>query len=120
MFESLDIVILNVSDLQASRKFYKDVMGLKVKNESENWVEFQLGETSLAIRPEPEGLEDPRKVKWGHALAFKVDDVDAVYEQLRQRGVHFLVKPRDEFFGRHAEFVDPDGHIYSITTPEKS
>lgn len=119
MFDSLDIVILNVADLEESKRFYKEVLGLKVKNESPNWVEFRLGETSLAIRPEPEELQDPRKVKWGHALAFKVDDVDAVYQHLRERGVHFLVKPRDEFYGRHAEFVDPDGHIFSITTPKK-
>ena len=51
MFRKIGMVILLVSDLQKLITFYKDVLGMKVKRESEDWVELSTkeGTTRLAL-----------------------------------------------------------------------
>jgi lactoylglutathione lyase len=40
-----------VADMDKAVKFYRDVLGLKVKFESPRWSEFVTGETTLALHP---------------------------------------------------------------------
>jgi catechol 2,3-dioxygenase-like lactoylglutathione lyase family enzyme len=40
MFNRIGAVILLVSDMKESMKFYKDVLGMEVKQQTEDWVEF--------------------------------------------------------------------------------
>ena len=47
----LRYVIKFVADMDKAVKFYRDVLGLKVKFESPNWSEFVTGETTLALHP---------------------------------------------------------------------
>lgn len=46
-----------------------------------------------------------------------VDDVDAMFEELKERGVDLLNGPMDRPWGiRTASFRDPGGHIWEIAT----
>jgi uncharacterized glyoxalase superfamily protein PhnB len=46
-----------------------------------------------------------------------VDDVDAMSEMLKTRGVELINGPMDRPWGiRTASFADPDGHIWEIAT----
>jgi catechol 2,3-dioxygenase-like lactoylglutathione lyase family enzyme len=40
-----------VTDMDKAVKFYRDVLGLRVKFESPGWSEFVTGETTLALHP---------------------------------------------------------------------
>ena len=41
MFKRLGAAILLVEDLEKSINFYRDILELKIKNQSSDWVEFQ-------------------------------------------------------------------------------
>ncbi|MEO7867519.1 MAG: VOC family protein, partial [Candidatus Eisenbacteria bacterium] len=42
-------VFVNTLDLAACAHFYREVLGLKVGNESDHWIEFDTGDTILAL-----------------------------------------------------------------------
>jgi catechol 2,3-dioxygenase-like lactoylglutathione lyase family enzyme len=44
-------VIKFVSDMNKAVKFYRDILGLRLKFESPGWSEFVTGETTLALHP---------------------------------------------------------------------
>jgi len=108
-------VILLVSDLQRSEKFYRDTLGLKVTGNVEGeFVFFDAGGAALAIRaigrkPVPGDVE----------LSFEVPDIKSAYETLKST-VSFSQPPRavtgNEKSDLYAtDFRDPDGHLLSIT-----
>jgi catechol 2,3-dioxygenase-like lactoylglutathione lyase family enzyme len=66
-----------VADMDKAVKFYRDVLGLKVKFESPEWSEFVTGETTLALHPASD--KNPAgKVE----LGFTVPDVEAFYHEM--------------------------------------
>ncbi|MGH9427003.1 MAG: VOC family protein, partial [Terriglobia bacterium] len=40
MFSRIGAVILLVTDMKKSAKFYGDVLGMKMKDKSKDWIEF--------------------------------------------------------------------------------
>ena len=119
MFEKPDIMNLHVSNIEASDHFYQDILGLARIENKPGWKSFKLGETILAIRPWLPETTDERKIKYGIALGFNVDDVDKRMKELTAKGVGMLIEPRDESFGRYAEIVDPDGYILMLISESK-
>jgi catechol 2,3-dioxygenase-like lactoylglutathione lyase family enzyme len=119
---SIAAVTLFVEDLVAAKRFYSDVFGLPVTYEDDNSAVFTFGETMinlLAVSQAP-GLVEPATVAApGAGVRFQftlgVDDVDAMCEELRRRGVELLNGPIDRPWGiRTASFRDPGGHIWEI------
>ncbi len=119
MFEKPDIIILHVSDIEASDHFYQKILGLIRVENKPGWKSFKLGQTVLAIRPWLPETIDERKVKYGIAIGFNVDDVDKRIRELVGKDVGVLIEPRDETFGRYAEIVDPDGYILMLISESK-
>ncbi len=128
MFRNIMAVELLVRDLAACTAFYRDTLGLQVR-ESEstpNSVSFQIEnvyffvlEVSGAARmvsEEPLDLNiegGPRVL-----LAAGVENVDAAYEELKAKGVTFLRPPTDQPWGlRTAYFADPEGNLWEINQP---
>jgi catechol 2,3-dioxygenase-like lactoylglutathione lyase family enzyme len=112
----LSSVLLNVSDLERSRRFYGDHLGLPLvaEPEKDHVLVFLAGPTSLVIHAHGDfkgsavpGPEDPGAV----LLFLSVDDVDAATEELRSAGVTVAAEPADQPWGeRTATVFDPDGH----------
>jgi lactoylglutathione lyase len=96
-----------VADMNKAVKFYRDILGLKVKFESPGWSEFVTGETTLALHPASE--KNPAgKVE----LGFTVADVEAFYRDMSAKGVLFSMPPKKQDFGGVlAQFVDSRAHI---------
>jgi catechol 2,3-dioxygenase-like lactoylglutathione lyase family enzyme len=115
-------VTLFAEDLAATRRFYEDVFELPIVYEDANSAVFRFGETMinlLDVREAPE-LVAPAMVGGADTGArfqftLEVDDVDAMCERLRARGVELLNGPIDRPWGiRTASFRDPAGHIWEI------
>ena len=118
----ISAITLFVEDLDAARRFYKEVFGLPITYEDENSAVFTFGETMinlLKISEAPE-LIGPAKVagpESGSRMQFtiEVDDVDAMCAELTGKGVELLNGPMDRPWGiRTAAFRDPSGHIWEI------
>ena len=115
-------ITLFVEDLESAKRFYEDVFRLPVDYEDDNSAVFKFGETlvNLLRATEAPGLIAPAPVAApasGARFQFTlgVDDVDAMCEQLRERGVELLNGPMDRPWGiRTASFRDPGGHIWEI------
>jgi lactoylglutathione lyase len=128
MFRKLMAVELIVRDLATCTAFYRDTLGLEVR-ESEstsNSVSFQIdnvyfflleaeGAAQMASsEPLDLSLEGSPRV----LLAAGVEDVDAAYETLSAKGVRFLRPPTNQPWGlRTAYFADPEGNLIEINHP---
>jgi catechol 2,3-dioxygenase-like lactoylglutathione lyase family enzyme len=115
-------ITLFVEDLDEAKRFYGEVFGLAVVFEDENSAVFRFGETlvNLLKTTEAPGLVDPATVASrddGVRFQFtlEVQDVDAMAEELKRRGVGLVNGPIDRPWGiRTASFRDPGGHLWEI------
>ncbi len=111
-FRKVGAIILLVSDMQASTKFYRDVLGLPLKTKSKEWTEFFKDGTVIALNLAKKKSMVGSGI--GMLVGFMVSDMDATVKELNAKKVKFFKKPKDEPFGRHAVIEDPDGHLISI------
>ncbi|MFZ0514850.1 MAG: VOC family protein [Candidatus Nitrosopolaris sp.] len=51
LFKKKEAVILLASDMERSVKFYRDVLNLPVKSQSDDWTEFFSSEMVIALHP---------------------------------------------------------------------
>ena len=115
-------ITLFVEDLAAAKRFYGDVFRLPVSFEDDNSTVFKFGDTlvNLLQASEAPALVAPATVATPDAgvrfqFTLGVDDVDAVVDQLKSRGVELLNGPMDRPWGiRTASFRDPGGHIWEV------
>ena len=117
IFLGIDHTAIAISDTETSRQFYRDILGLEIAGESENYGTEQehlnnvegarLRITSLKAgagtgiefleylqpdngRPLPEGTTPKDLIHWETTLV--VEDVDIAAEKLRQSGYQFVSK----------------------------
>jgi lactoylglutathione lyase len=111
MFTRIGAAILLVSDMKRSTSFYRDTLGMELKEQSKSWTEFSKRGTVLALHPAKK-----KKVKKSNSMlvGFSVSDFDDVVGSLKKKKVKFYKKPTQEPFGKHAIIQDPDGHLISI------
>lgn len=112
---SLSHLFVHVSDLERSRRFYVDVVGLELLIEHPGYLRlgggggFHMGlEERDASQVGAEGIE----------IVIEVDDVHETYGRMADAGVDFLAPPEAQAWGAtHAWFTDPDGYQASIYSP---
>lgn len=128
MIDHFNAYAIPVRDLDRCVEFYRDKVGLKLKNKEADIAYFvfdKQDKPGLAlvtmdstvnliseeqIRPKEETV---------HRTYFAVflDDVDKEYEELKSRGVHFVKPPVTHPWGqRIAYFDDPEGNLWEIST----
>lgn len=111
-FGKIGAIILLVSDMETSTRFYRDVLNLPIKSQSKDWIEFFNRETVLALHPARKAQQSSAQGKV--LVGFMVSDLEAEVEQLQKKNVKFFKRLKDEPFGKHAIIEDPDGHLISL------
>lgn len=119
---NVDVITLFVEDLQRVRAVYQEVFGLSAVYEDAVSAVFNFGNMSINLLDisEAYGLIQPGTVanrESGSRFQFtiRVDDVNAVCDELKPRGVTLLNGPVDRPWGvRTAAFMDPAGHVWEI------
>ena len=112
-FRKVGAVILLVSNMEKSIRFYSDILELPVKSRDKDWTEFFKNDTVLALHPAPK-KKKTLKTGSGILVGFEVTDLDSTVKKLKEKRVKFFKKPKEEPFGKHAIVQDPDGHLISI------
>ncbi len=115
-------VTLFVDDLEAAKRFYREVFGLPVKFEDDDSAVFDFGNTIINLLKATAAREliEPAPVASRESgsrlqLTIEVDDVDGMCAELAARGVELLNGPMARPWGvRTASFRDPGGHIWEI------
>jgi len=106
-----DFVALQVSDLEASRTFWAERVGLRsVPKAPPGAVVFATQPIPFAITSPKVDLKASPKLGWGVSLWMHTENADALCASLRQHGVRILAEPSDGNFGRQFTFADPDGY----------
>jgi catechol 2,3-dioxygenase-like lactoylglutathione lyase family enzyme/uncharacterized protein YunC (DUF1805 family) len=126
--KSIDHATLVVKDLERSRQFYVDVLGMReVPRPAFSFAGlwFQAGATQIHLILEYAGsgpagnlLPAERRSSRSHHLAFLVEDAAATLPLLQERGVTVLSGPKPRPDGFIQVFVtDPDGHVIELCSP---
>jgi catechol 2,3-dioxygenase-like lactoylglutathione lyase family enzyme len=118
----IDAVTLFVEDLEAAKRFYREVFGLSVFFESDDSAVFKFANTLVNLLAETSATEligpalvAPRESGSRVQFTIEVDDVDAMCQELTARGAELLNGPMDRPWGvRTASFTDPGGHVWEI------
>ncbi len=113
---------LRVADVERSRRFYRDLIGVPVgelethgadaePHAHATWGEWSSSEpTLLMVNIYPAAGETTRA-----RLGFAVGDLDATHERLRAAGTAVIRPPHGQPWGRTASYRDPDGNVVSLT-----
>lgn len=113
-----DFVALQVRDLDRSREFYAEQLGLKPAPQSPpGAVVFQTEPISFAVREPLVDLDSVDRLGWGVALWLSADDADGLCSSLETNGVKIASPPEDGPFGRTFAFIDPDGYRITVHGP---
>ena len=110
-------VSLNVHDVEEAGRFYTDVLGLEKLPRPDfpfpgMWLQAAGQQIHLMQ------VEDHRAPEGQH-FAFRVDDLDAVVEELTGRGIE-VTKPFDlPGAGRQSFLRDPSGNIVELNQPNR-
>jgi predicted enzyme related to lactoylglutathione lyase len=109
--ERADFVALPVQDLKRADEFYGKTLGLERNpNSSERWVEYELGNVTLAlVSPEAMGPEFQAEAHQ-MPIGLRVADVAVAREKLEAEGVEFKHETIDSGVCHLATFSDPDGN----------
>ncbi|MGH1541908.1 MAG: VOC family protein [Arenicella sp.] len=110
-------------DLQQSKHFYVELLGFKVKYDSDWYVQLcspQDSEIEYGIIQRNNDLvpEEYRQAPNGMYVTFVVEDTDRVYKKALEMEVSIVQEPRNEFYGQRRFLAkDPNGCLIDICSP---
>jgi len=108
MIKSIAFTVYPVSDVARARRFYEDVLGLKVSlNFQDAWVEYDIADGTFAISNMMTGSVPGSK---GAGIAFEVDDIVATVQRMKDKKVPFILELMDTPVCHMAVIADPDGN----------
>lgn len=115
--------VLFVKDALISASFYQDIMGFTVvmNNGDQNFLfkeglaVWQIDDDNIISRTHGvEPLIDSKAIG-RFEICFETEELDSVYEKLKEAKVTFLHEINTEIWGqRTIRFYDPDGHLIEI------
>ena len=118
------IPILLSTDMDASKRFYRDTLGLPLLNETDERLLFKCGgDTRLIVSRSTVGTSDTQT-----QMAWRVPDIHAAVADLRARGVKIeeYTEPdpvtidgvADMGHSWAAWFIDPSRNVVSVIQPK--
>jgi lactoylglutathione lyase len=113
----LRYVILFVRDLDRSVAFYRDLLGMRVREETKSSVELDAESATIALHlahVDSPVRHHPPMLAGSCRLGFYVDDLDEVHRKLVRAGVPCLSPPETHCDLRVALYEDPDGNNLTL------
>lgn len=113
------------SDLEQTENFFTGVLEAKLiqrrKFGTADGAVLDLNGTTISLRKAREGdniTGDSSQQRYGYDhLGLEVEDIDAVYEELKEKGVTFSILPKNVENGRMAFIKGPDGITIELFQP---
>jgi catechol 2,3-dioxygenase-like lactoylglutathione lyase family enzyme len=112
--ERTDFISVPVTDLERSRRFYGETLGLSEIPGQGSWPEFQLGENVSLYLLDPTSIGQTFEGPHTAPIAIRVPDVHAAQKVLEAKGVEFQGEPFDTSVCHMAFFHDPDGNALML------
>lgn len=117
--------ILVVSDMNASKEFYVDILGATIYREYggdsmvleflNNWLLLVTSGGPTEDKPHTHFLVPDDRNRVSHAFTIRVDNCRESYAILKERGAEFITPPFDNGPETRCFFHNPDGHLFEIS-----
>jgi|TARA_Y100000310_G_C20679097_1_gene814830 predicted enzyme related to lactoylglutathione lyase len=110
---SVGYVNVFVSDFDRAVAFYNNTLGLTLDMRADDfgYASFKAGSISFAVAK----ADDPTLVGKHTGIGFIVDDIDAFYADLIDKGVESEMPPtKQPWGGVLALMKDPDGNVFYL------
>ena len=112
--ERTDFVSVPVRDMERSKRFYAETLGLPSPNPDEGgWPEFETGNVSLYLI-DPTNIGQEFTAPHSAHVALRVPDVREARIELEEKGVEFDGDILDTGVCHMAFFRDPDGNALML------
>lgn len=118
MSYSVCILMLFCKDLEKTRAFYTETLGLTInpRMSSDTFLLVDLPSgPPISLQPLSEAPEGVAPDAGGLVVGLEVEDVEATYQDLKAKGVPILNEISDVGVGRSFRTQDPDNRIFEIT-----
>ena len=120
--DQIEVITLFVTDIAASKAFYRTVFDCEVVYEDAVSAVLGLSGTMVNLLQADQAPELVKPLVVGRPeagpamlLTIRVKNVDAICETLRGQGIALLNGPVDRPWGRRtAAFADPSGHVWEV------
>jgi catechol 2,3-dioxygenase-like lactoylglutathione lyase family enzyme len=127
---SLKHCFINVTDAEQALTFYRDALGLQLRNDVANegsrWitlsspaqpgVEIVVSDYLGSSPADRDTLASLITKGALNGVVFATPDLDTTFEKVRASGAEVLQEPMDQFWGaRDCAFRDPAGNMVRIT-----
>lgn len=104
----IDHIVLHVSDVARSKKFYTELLGMTPYRENERQVFLHAGAQGVALFKKPDSAPAPAGGDMNHlALNVAGGTYESLKSELEAHGVRVSGRPGDDHC---IYFQDPDGH----------
>jgi len=120
----LDHVYVSVEDMDRAIAFYEDMLGMQIAHREENqWADFDFGSGCYFGLIDYRIIDEKRTHGNNTVPTFWADDVDAVYQKVKEYGVTINFEPTDLSFTTYKyycfECEDTEGNLIEITNYER-
>jgi len=118
MFQKIAFIHYCTQNLERALKFYRDILGLKLLVQNEEWVEFEVGGQRLALRlvdPWTASTESPNAN--GAMIWLEACPIEKTIEMLSDKKIIFINNLEIFSYGKTATFKDPDGNLIGLYEP---
>jgi len=113
----LGSVIIAVSDLAKSVKFYNEVIGLPIKNQRENWVDLGKQGATVILHTASKPINTGTSIENGIVIGLVVGDVESALQELKAQKVVVHRDIESHKTGKNAIILDPDKYMISLFEP---
>ena len=108
--EHVDFWAVPVTDLERSKTFYGETLGLPMTGDGGGFPEFKLGDNGFLYLLSLEAIGGAFRGPHDAGFALRVPDVAAARAELEEKGVVFNGDVLDTGVCHMAFFADPDGN----------
>jgi predicted enzyme related to lactoylglutathione lyase len=111
-------ILIEVADIGASIKFYRDCLGLSLASNSNGFATLESTNAGIYLWQNHWGWESARDSH--HAMGsglyphFELADVVASVQRFRNAGYTIVQEPRNYDWGTEAFVRDPDGYVIAL------
>jgi predicted enzyme related to lactoylglutathione lyase len=113
MEKKISVVLIGVTDMERTVSFYRDVLGLPLKFQTDEYTEFGTHGAVLALEKREEVVAN------GPAFTFPTTDIEQDRKELEKAGVKFWKELREEDFGWVMMAHDSEGNIFEVVQYKK-
>jgi catechol 2,3-dioxygenase-like lactoylglutathione lyase family enzyme len=117
--------VVFVKDIEVSKQFYCDILGIKIIQDHKIFILFennfaihQAKEVIIAIYKSDKSGSNELQGRNNIDIYFESDDIERAYQQLLDKKVKIIHPIERQSWGQRViRFYDPDNHIVEIGEP---